>query len=60
MELFFSCFFSWTLSGREAEALHFEEEDDDEKEDEDPLQKLLKSKILKHVIKSGIFIERKT
>ncbi len=35
---------SWTLTGKEAEALHFEEEDEEEDEtDQDPLQKLLKS-----------------
>ncbi len=33
---------SWTLSGREAEALHLEEEDE-ESDEEDPIQKLLKS-----------------
>jgi hypothetical protein len=36
--------FSWTLTGKEAEALHFEEEDEEEEEtNQDPLQKLLKS-----------------
>ena len=37
---------SWTVSGKEAEALHMEEEDSDgnsEEEVKDPLQKLLQS-----------------
>ena len=38
---------SWTLSGKEAEALHMEEEDSDENSSEeevtDPLQKMLQS-----------------
>jgi hypothetical protein len=35
---------SWTLTGKEAEALHLEEEEEEEDGDQDPLQKLLKSK----------------
>ena len=37
---------TWTVSGKEAEALHMEEEDSDESSEEDvkdPLQKLLQS-----------------
>ena len=39
---------SWTISGREAEALHMEEEDsddnsNDDEEVKDPLQKMLQS-----------------
>ena len=41
---------SWTLSGREAEALHAQEEDEaaiqeeDEEEEEDPIKKIIQSR----------------
>ncbi len=45
LTLFF-CPKSWTLTGKEAEALHLEEEDDEDHEEEkDPIQKMLKSKM---------------
>ena len=38
--------YSWTISGKEAEALHAESEDEEEEEEEsDPIQKMLKSKV---------------
>ena len=42
-------FFSWTLTGKDAEALLFQEEDEaeEEQDDTDPLHKLLKSKYSK-------------
>lgn len=33
------------MSGKEAEALHFEDEDAEEEEETDPIQKMLKSKL---------------
>ena len=49
LTLFF-CPKSWTLTGKEAEALHLEEEDDEDHEEEkDPIQKMLKSKLIKQI-----------
>ncbi len=49
LTLFF-CPKSWTLTGKEAEALHLEEEDDEDHEEEkDPIQKMLKSKLTNQI-----------
>ena len=49
LTLFF-CPKSWTLTGKEAEALHLEEEDEEDHEEEkDPIQKMLKSKLIKQI-----------
>ncbi len=46
----FFCPNSWTLTGKEAEALHLEEEDEEDHEEEkDPIQKMLKSKLIKQI-----------
>jgi hypothetical protein len=38
------------LTGKEAEALHLEEEDEEDHEEEkDPIQKMLKSKLIKQI-----------
>jgi hypothetical protein len=52
---------SWTLSGREAEALHAQEEDEaaanmeDEDEEEDPIKKIIQSRYCSLVLLSPFF-----
>lgn len=44
----------WTLSGREAEAIHFEEEDEDEEEEEEEADKRSRpSEGLRNLLSSG-------
>ncbi len=52
---------SWTLSGREAEALHAQEEDEaaanmeDEDEEEDPIKKIIQSRYCSLVLLAPFF-----